>query len=423
MRNYLWFLLFALLTMSVSSCARLTFAWADLKPDGAPAAPAVLGSLLDTGPISSRDQWEHERVPAIKALLQSHIYGHFPDSHELIIENHSILDEKAFNGAGRLEEYKLKARLRFGQSVQETDSFYMNVVNPVGVIDAPVILMQTFCPRWDTLTHPAVSRPKDAGKCLGGGPIESVMTYVFGRYIATPPIDMILAEGYAVATIFPSEFAPDSRVRGKEALRQLSAGLPPGKERWGAIAAWAWGFSLMVDALEKERAAPGQYISWGHSRYAKAALLAAAFDARINGVISHQSGTGGASLNRRKKGESVKAITQNYPHWFADRYAGYAGEEERLPIDQHHLLALIAPRPVLLGNARRDVWSDPNGAFRAAMGADPVYALLGSDGLEQSRLEAWKPEADIAFWLRPGTHGVVREDWPAFIEFLNAHFQ
>jgi len=86
-------------------------------------------------------------------------------------------------------------------------------------------------------------------------------------------------------------------------------------------------------------------------------------------------------------------------------------------------LALIAPRPVLLGNARRDVWSDPNGAFRAAIGADSVYELYGDEGLEQTRLDQWMPEASLAFWIRPGTHGVVKEDWPAFLEFLDAHFR
>ncbi|MEL7488985.1 MAG: hypothetical protein AAGJ87_17460 [Pseudomonadota bacterium] len=139
-------------------------------------------------------------------------------------------------------------------------------------------------------------------------------------------------------------------------------------------------------------------------------------------MIAHQSGTGGASLNRRKKGESVKAITSSYPHWFSRVYASYAGREEEMPVDQHHLIALVAPRPVLLGNARRDVWSDPNGAFRAAIGADPVYELLGAEGLDQPRLNAFNPAADVAFWIRPGTHGVVKEDWPAFLTFLDAHF-
>jgi len=179
----------------------------------------------------------------------------------------------------------------------------------------------------------------------------------------------------------------------------------------------------MVDVLEDDaRIDQSAIITWGHSRYGKSALVAAAFDDRIDGVISHQSGTGGASLNRGKKGESVKAITASYPHWFANRYASFGGREEEMTIDQHHLLALIAPRPVLLGNARRDVWSDPNGAFRAAMGADPVYELAGSAGLDQKRLDAWNPDADLAFWIRAGTHGVVKEDWPAFLEFLDAHF-
>jgi len=140
-------------------------------------------------------------------------------------------------------------------------------------------------------------------------------------------------------------------------------------------------------------------------------------------VISHQSGTGGASLNKRKKGESIEDITGQYPHWFSKTYAGYAGREEELPIDQHHLLALIAPRPILLGNARRDVWSDPNGALKAAIGADPVWKLYGADkGLRQQRYKPFNPDADLSLWIRSGTHGVVKEDWPAFLEFLDAHF-
>ena len=179
----------------------------------------------------------------------------------------------------------------------------------------------------------------------------------------------------------------------------------------------------MVDVLEQDaRLDRSAMIAWGHSRYAKAALVAAAFDPRIAGVIAHQSGTGGASLNYKKPGESVARITRSYPHWFARSYAAYT-DEARPDVDQHQLLALIAPRPVLLGNARRDVWSDPNGAFRAAMGADPVYRLYGAKGLDQSRLRPYDPAAGIAFWLRPGTHGVVKEDWPAFLAFLGAHFE
>ena len=420
--RYFQVLLAALVALLLSGCAKITLAWADIYPDGPAAAPEILGAFKAGGPVLSLDEWRQARAPALRDAFQANVYGYLPDSHDLNVLNYEILDEAAFGGAGRLAEYRLQATLRFGETARETEVFYMNVVTPIGNAAAPVILIQTFCPRWDTIQHSAVYRPEESNSC-GGGIATGVMTYVFGRYIATPPIEMILKRGYAVATIYPGEFAPDSRKDGLAALKAMAVGRADETSRWGAIAAWAWGFSLMVDALEADVSVePTDYITWGHSRYAKSALLAAAFDDRIGGVIAHQSGTGGASLNRNKKGESIGSITKTYPHWFAKAYAAYATRENEMPVDQHQLLALIAPRPILLGNARRDVWSDPNGAFRAAIGADPVYELYGSEGLEQSRLDKWNPAADIAFWIRPGTHGVVKEDWPAFLEFLDAHF-
>lgn len=408
---------------AVAGCAKATLAWADLEGKGAPAAPEVLGAFDGEGPVETADEWRDGRAPILRAAFEREVYGAFPEESALYVLARAVLDEAAFGGAGRLIEYELQAEARFGGETRKTDVFTMNVVTPLGRKDAPVILMQTFCPRADTLPHPAVRRIDGAIDCSGGGLGGAVMTYVFGRYIATPPVEEILARGYAIATIFPGEFVPDERKAGLAALAALSPGLAQDKERWGAIAAWAWGFSLMIDALAGDGDLDtDEFIAWGHSRYGKAALLAAAFDDRISGVIAHQSGTGGASLNRRKKGESVKAITTSYPHWFARAYADFAGREADMRVDQHHLLALIAPRPVLLGNARRDVWSDPNGAFRAAMGADAVYDLMGSGGLQQDRLDIWRPASDLAFWIRPGTHGIVKEDWPAFLEFLDAHF-
>jgi hypothetical protein len=267
-----------------------------------------------------------------------------------------------------------------------------------------------------TLPDAGVAGAPDELQERGGFSLE---TYVFGRYICTPPVEELLDAGYAVATIFPSEFIPDRREEGLAELRRLSGDGGDEETRWGAIAAWGWAYSRMIDVLEQDaRLDRNAMIVWGHSRYAKSALVAAAYDARIDGVIAHQSGTGGASLNAGKKGESIKSITQSYPHWFARTYR----EDNLGGYDQHMLLALIAPRPILLGNARRDVWSDPNGAFRAGLGADPVYELYGARGLDQTGLKPYDPTAGIAFWIRPGTHGVVKEDWPAFLAFLDAHF-
>ena len=423
-----------LLALAVGGCAKLTLAWADLDPDGVIAAPPALGVFAGAGPVASVEGWEKKRAP-LRAAFEREVYGKMPEASTTRVLDHKILDAEAFAGKGRLEEYRIEASATFGgvsvttqNAFEESfgvDGFFMDVLLPSNADGpVPVILIQTFCPRWDTIPDPAVPRPEDSGSCAGGGFGTSVATYVFGRYIATPPVEMILDAGYAIATIYPDEIVPDRAETGLAELRRLSEGYDDDETRWGAVGAWGWLFSRMVDVLEADpRFDKSAMIAWGHSRYAKAALVAAAFDDRIDGVIAHQSGTGGASLNQRKKGESVREITDQYPHWFAKAYAGFAGREEEMSVDQHLLLALIAPRPILLGNARRDVWSDPGGAFRAALGAGPVYELYGARGLAQDRLVPYRPGADIAFWIRPGTHGVVKEDWPAFLKFLDAHFK
>lgn len=408
-----------LAALALSGCVEATIAWTDLKPNGSEASPA-----LD---YESVEDWEKNGAPAARELLQKSVYGMLPERSSTRIIERRTVNEAAFGGRGVLEEYRIGASMAYGDVEVEARSdgeagFLMDVVSPSsGAGPFPVILMETFCPRWSTLPDPAVGgAPAETGERNGFG----LETFIFGRYICTPPVETILAAGYAIATIYPPEFIPDRGEAGLAALRRLTAGYLDDETRLGAIGAWAWAFSRMIDILEEDPRLDGEaMIVWGHSRYAKAALVAAAFDDRIDGVIAHQSGTGGASLNRDKKGESVSAITENYPHWFAPAYRladerGGAGD-----VDQHMLLALIAPRPVLLGNARRDVWSDPNGAFRAAMGADPVYELYGGRGLDQPRLKPYDPAAGIAFWIRPGTHGVVKEDWPAFIQFLDAHFK
>lgn len=410
----------------LGGCAPLTIAWADLDGSGAPAAPPVFAAFAGAEP--SAETWREEEAPRLRAAFEAEVYGAMPEASSTRIISHEVLDERAFNGAGRLEEYRIEAQARFNGATASTEStspggFIVDIVLPNGDgAPAPIILMETFCPRWSTIQHPKVSRPAEA-RDGDGGVFGAVANYVFGRYICTPPIEEILARGYGVAAIFPSEVVPDQSKQGLAALSVMAGGNADPDRQWGAIAAWGWIYSRVIDALEgNPRVDQTRLITWGHSRYGKSALVAAAYDPRIAGVIAHQSGTGGASLNRRKKGETVKSITANYPHWFSARYAAFAGSEEAMSVDQHQLLALIAPRPVLLGNARRDVWSDPNGAFRAAKGADPVYKLFGSNGLEQKTLGAFAPHADLSFWIRPGTHGVVKEDWPAFLEFLDAHF-
>ncbi len=411
--------------LALTGCVRLTLAWTDLKPRGAAATPPVFASEQTHENAFSLV----EQASRWRSDFERYVIGAMPDASATRVVEKRLVDDAAFGGRGRLEEWTLSASATFNgvavetNEVMESGGFLVQIAIPNDAAGpTPIIMMQTFCPWWDAMPHEGVSLP-DGAQSMSGGFFGSVATYVFGRYICTPPYEEILARGYAVASFYPSAVVPDNAEEGLAELRRLSVGNDDDETRWGAVAAWAWLYGRMTDAFEADpRFDENGLIAWGHSRYGKAALYAAAFDERIDGVISHQSGTGGASLNRKKPGESVADMTKTYPHWFAQSYANAAGREDEMPIDQHHLLALIAPRPILLGNARRDVWSDPNGAFRAAQGADPVWETLGSDGLQQDRLDEWSPAADVAFWIRPGTHGVVEEDWPAFLEFLDAHF-
>jgi hypothetical protein len=148
-------------------------------------------------------------------------------------------------------------------------------------------------------------------------------------------------------------------------------------------------------------------------------------------VIPLQAGKGGATLTRAYAGESVKQITKSYPHWFAPEYARYADHEADIPVDQHQLIAMVAPRPVMLGNGWKDVWSDPNGAYRAAVGADPVYELMGKHGLAQTGMRD-SPEikgapsnkdrgemGELEWFIRPGGHGVRVTDWDEMLAFCD----
>ena len=364
------------------------------KPKGVVATPAIS--------TKSIAEWEVQK-PRLQTAFEEQIFGVMPKIFDTSLVNSRPIKEHSFKA--NIEELELKT--------SRGETYMAVVVTPKNRTNAlPIIMMENFCPNHAVIPAQDISKPiGDYFDCSGDGMMSNVFGYFFGRYITTPPINMIMEKGYALAVIYPSSTYPDSAARFDRSTA------PSSQHPWGTVGAWAYQFSSLSNYL-KTNARFSKTISYGHSRYGKSALVAAAFDPSIDGVIAHQSGTGGASLSRNKNGETVAAITDGYPHWFTPAY-----EEASLTIDQHQLLGLIAPRPILLGNAKRDVWSDPEGAFRAAQGATPVYKLYGSEGLRKSKLTEFDPSADIAFWMRPGTHGVVKEDWPAFLDFMDSHFK
>jgi hypothetical protein len=237
------------------------------------------------------------------------------------------------------------------------------------------------------------------------------------------PIERILARGYAVATLHYGDLFPD-RTDGRPLSVQPLFDRDAPQFSWGAIATWSWSMSRALDALETMPDIDARRAALiGHSRHGKAALWAGATDRRFALIIANNSGKGGASITRRNFGETIRHLTTRYPHWFAEAYSAFAGREGELPVDQHMLIALQAPRPVYIASAADDLWADPKGEFLGALNASPIYRLLGLDGLAAEEM----PEADqhvtgtIGYHLRRGGHGVTAWDWERFLDFADRH--
>lgn len=241
-------------------------------------------------------------------------------------------------------------------------------------------------------------------------------------------VEKLIDKGFGLVTVFCGDIDPDfddGFQNGIHPLFYKDGQHRPKDDEWGSISAWAWGLSRVMDYFEIEaQINENQVAVIGHSRLGKTALWTGASDPRFAIVISNNSGSGGAALYRRQFGETIGASLACSAYWYCKNFRKYLGQEQMLPVDQHMLIALMAPRPVYIASAAEDLWADPKGEFLSALYASPVYTLFNKQGIEVDEMPGLNAplSTSIGYHIRSGGHNMTAYDWDQYITFASHNF-
>ena len=407
---------------------------ADAQPEGfnydeskvpAYTLPDPLTSASGDG-VKDADVWQNQRRDEVLQLFKDHVYGNTPVADVDVRFELRESDDQAYDGRATRKQVRAHFAAR-GHRVAMDMLIYLpnNAAGP-----APLVIGLNFNGNHTVTNDPAVPVNEGWMRAVKNAGIVNHRSTEAARGTSAKrwAIDTAIDRGYGVATIYCGDLDPDfddGFQNGIHPLFYRNGQSRPETKEWGTIGAWVWGLSRAMDYFETDDAINHEKVAvLGHSRLGKSSLWASATDERFAIVISNNSGCGGAALARRHFGETVQRINTSFPHWFNDAHQTYNENESALPVDQHMLIALMAPRPVYIASATEDVWADPRGEFLAGKHAESVYALFGKKGLQVDEQPAPDhPVGDyIGYHLRTGKHNVTAYDWEQYLNFADRHF-
>ena len=380
-------------------------------------------TMMDGTKITTAEEWTSKRRPELIALFKHYVYGFAPDAPEIEVSE-TVPPQPVLEGKGLLKQVTIRFKNLPGEDAPRIRLALFLPAAATGPV--PVFLALNKCGNYEVLSDPAI-RYDTAAWCHDNCPKSEEEGRGSKEDFWCVPF--LIEQGYAFATFHESDIDPDKHDFTDGIHAAYASELPVAPDSWGTIAAWSWGLSRCIDYLVTDPAInPGQVAVIGHSRRGKTALLTAALDERVALVVPHQSGTGGMALSRNNDQETTERINGLAPHWFCDNFLLFNQQEDKLPVDQHLLVALVAPRALLDTEGLKDTWANGKSALKGIMAANRVYKLLGAPGIKgggmiQGPAELTKENVGNVLQYRLNTeHTLNRDYWQGILEFADIQF-
>lgn len=378
--------------------------------------------------VTTAEEWSQRRAELLE-LFGRHLYGITPLGRPQGLSWETTSEGEAFGGLAIRREVRLFLDAEKRETLVDLLIYIPKAVPPTTKV--PVMLGLNFRGNHSVSHDPGIALGAvwvDSGKKdrkLVQGMAEEATR---GEQASRWCVEKLLARGYALVTAYYSQIEPDFDGGIAHGVRRSLA--PPEAHEWGTIGVWAWGLSRIMDYIDADGASgqldPRRVMLTGHSRLGKTALWAGAQDERFALVVSNNSGCGGAALTRREFGETLWRMNTSFPHWCCRNAREFNERVSDLPVDQHELIALIAPRGVAIASAVEDRWADPHGEFLSGLHANSVYQFLGTLGLgdttEMPPVGTPAVGATIRYHIRSGRHDVTEYDWEQYLNLADAQW-